>query len=334
MATATIPCHVVVGSRVQDLEGYRGTVRYLGPVAAAKNPSDIWLGIEWDDIARGKHDGSCVDSTGTTVRHFQCPAGSGSFVKPNKLNFGKSFEQALHERYVSLDAPDESPGDIVPDAFVLTSSGVHKNIEFVGEHKIRKRQQLNMLQKITMRSFSVSTAGNFSTFASHLVEIDLQDNLLSSWKEIGCLTSQLPSLTTLLLHGNHLEPFSEEALSSLPMGCLDGLRVLALNGCHLTSWMEICSLKSRLPNLEELYLAANQFSDITESKDTISELFQRVRILDISACNIKSWEDVLVFSSFPSLEELILDGNPIDSVLPCSSGQFSRLRRVSVSSTR
>jgi hypothetical protein len=58
-------------------------------------------------------------------------------VKPNKLNFGKTFSEALQERYVKLDAPEESPGSIIPDAFVTTASGVQKSIEFVGEHKIR-----------------------------------------------------------------------------------------------------------------------------------------------------------------------------------------------------
>ena len=31
-------------SRVQDTDGFRATVRYIGPVAAAKNPEEIWLG--------------------------------------------------------------------------------------------------------------------------------------------------------------------------------------------------------------------------------------------------------------------------------------------------
>ncbi len=71
------------------------------------------------------------------MRHFQCEAGAGSFVKPSKISGGRSFTEALHERYVALDAPEVAPGAIVPDAFVLTASGVQKSIEFVGEQKIR-----------------------------------------------------------------------------------------------------------------------------------------------------------------------------------------------------
>lgn len=44
---------VLVGSRVMDHEGFRATVRYIGPVAAAKNREDIWIGVEWDNPSRG-----------------------------------------------------------------------------------------------------------------------------------------------------------------------------------------------------------------------------------------------------------------------------------------
>lgn len=52
----------VLGCRIRDVaDGTRGTVKYIGPVAAAKNKSELWLGVEWDSTGRGKHDGSCVD---------------------------------------------------------------------------------------------------------------------------------------------------------------------------------------------------------------------------------------------------------------------------------
>lgn len=334
MASSGIPAHITIYSRIQDLEDFRGTVRYIGPVAAAKSAADIWLGVEWDDATRGKHDGSCLDSSGNTVRHFQCPPGAGSFVKPNKLRFGKSFVEALRERYVGLDAPEEVPGDIVPDAFVLTSSGVQKSIEFVGEHKIRKRQQIDVLNKITMRNCSVSTAGgDFGATTRHFIELDLQENLLSSWSQVGAIAAQLPLLSSLLLHGNRLEPLLPSVLAVVPATCFDSLRVLALNGCGLRSWKEVVLLESRLPKVEELYLAANNFADL--ARPSIAEpQFQQLKILDIASCNIESWEQVLSFASWPLLEEIVLDGNPLPGALPCPESQFLSLRRISASSTR
>jgi hypothetical protein len=42
-----------VGTRLA-LSGYIGTIRYVGEVDGA---GGIWLGVEWDDRSRGKHDG-------------------------------------------------------------------------------------------------------------------------------------------------------------------------------------------------------------------------------------------------------------------------------------
>jgi hypothetical protein len=108
-------------------------------VAAAKNKEEAWLGVEWDDKTRGKHDGSCVDDNGNLVRYFNCAYGAGSFVKQSKVSAGRSLRNALADRYVTLDAPTitNSTDTSLPDAFVITSKGNQKSIEFVGEEKIR-----------------------------------------------------------------------------------------------------------------------------------------------------------------------------------------------------
>jgi tubulin-specific chaperone E len=128
-----------VGSRIRDVaDGTRGTVRYIGPVAAAKNKTEMWLGVEWDVQGRGKHDGSCIDDAGTIHRYFLCPMGDGSFVKPNKVTAGRMLISALRERYVSHDAPEiTGPDSVLPDAYVVTAKGNQKSIEFVGEKKLR-----------------------------------------------------------------------------------------------------------------------------------------------------------------------------------------------------
>lgn len=41
------------GTRL-SLAGHIGTVRYIGNV---DNTTGTWLGVEWDDPQRGKHDG-------------------------------------------------------------------------------------------------------------------------------------------------------------------------------------------------------------------------------------------------------------------------------------
>ena len=123
---------------LKDAEGFKATVRYIGPVAASKNKSEIWLGVEWDDGSRGKHDGSCVEN-GILYKYFDCKMGSGSFIKPTKVSPRKSFLDALQERYVTLDTPELTlPDSTLPGMFVSTSKGNMKKIELVGEKKMRK----------------------------------------------------------------------------------------------------------------------------------------------------------------------------------------------------
>lgn len=43
-----------LGARL-SYNGQLGSVRYVGPVDGA---AGLWLGIEWDDPTRGKHNGS------------------------------------------------------------------------------------------------------------------------------------------------------------------------------------------------------------------------------------------------------------------------------------
>lgn len=52
-----------VGERLA-FQGERCTVRYVGGI---ENKRGDWLGVEWDDPRKGKHDGSFEE-----VKYFQC----------------------------------------------------------------------------------------------------------------------------------------------------------------------------------------------------------------------------------------------------------------------
>lgn len=118
---------------------------------------------------------------------------------------------------MSLDSEVIAEADgHLPNAFVSTSKG-QKPIEFVGERKIRARQQLSSLMKISARNENVSSIGPISEVAGHLQEVDLQDNLLFQWEEVFSLGLQLPHLNCLLLHGNRMLSFTEDLSTSLSM---------------------------------------------------------------------------------------------------------------------
>ena len=79
-----------------------------------------------------------MDENGILHKYFDCVNGAGSFIKPNKIVAGKKFLEALKERYVDADAPEiVAAENKLPDAYVSTSKGNLKSIEFHGEKKLR-----------------------------------------------------------------------------------------------------------------------------------------------------------------------------------------------------
>lgn len=82
---------VHIGSRVKSGEDF-GTVKYIGEIQGYKG---VWYGVEWDDPARGKHDG-VVDG----VQYFRSSKiGAGSFVRPNKISPMRTCADAIRHYY-------------------------------------------------------------------------------------------------------------------------------------------------------------------------------------------------------------------------------------------
>ncbi len=52
-----------IGARI-SLSGHIGSIRFVGPI---RGTTGTWLGVEWDNPERGKHDG-VKDGT----RYFSC----------------------------------------------------------------------------------------------------------------------------------------------------------------------------------------------------------------------------------------------------------------------
>ena len=97
MLAADPPRPFAVGMRVADEDGHKATVRYVGPVKSAKNSKAEYIGVEWDDAERGKHDGSLEPKGGgeKEVYFRTAQPTAGSFMKPAKLSRGVAFAAAL-----------------------------------------------------------------------------------------------------------------------------------------------------------------------------------------------------------------------------------------------
>ncbi|XP_037677432.1 tubulin-specific chaperone E isoform X1 [Choloepus didactylus] len=307
----------VIGRRV-EVNGEHATVRFSGLVPPV---AGLWLGVEWDNPERGKHDGSHEGTVYFKCRH---PTG-GSFIRPNKVNFGVNFLTAIKNRYVLEDEPEEDGKE------QIVKIG-NKPVETIGFDSIKKRQsQLSKLQEISLRNCAVNCAGEKGAIAEtcpNIRKIDLSKNLLSSWDEVIHIADQLKHLEVLNLSENKLKfPSGSPSVS----GTFSTLKVLVLNRTGIT-WAEVLSCAPGWPVLEELYLESNNIF-ITERP---TDVLQMVKLLDLSSNQLIDENQLLLIAYLPRLEQLILSDIGISSIhfpdagIGCKTSMFPSLQYLVV----
>lgn len=193
-----------------------------------------------------------------------------------------------------------------------------------------------------MRGERVAWAGTaVKEEAAHITEVDLQGNLLSRWEDVGELASQMPKLEVLHLNSNSMQPL-EKSPPILKSAFLH-LRTLVLNSCGIKSWLTIATLEPHLPVIEELALASNYLGDIlsviapkgqTGSPPFLVPGFLHLKLLDLSATGLSSWNEVLAFSALPQLRCLSLKENAIESITTMPPSAFSKVESLSLSGNK
>eukprot|EP00957_Ditylum_brightwellii_P016034 1208176-Ditylum_brightwellii.AAC.2 len=254
-------------TRVRDSDGFVGTVVYVGPVASAKNTKEIYAGVAWDDETRGKHDGSVIcRQTNNIVRHFSCGPTGGSFLRLSKIDYGVALDgRLLRARYVVEDAPLVAPGNLLSHV-ARTTGGRDKPIEFLGEIKIRKRQQLEDLIEVSLRGWGIGRAAvgeeevNALKEFGHLKEIDLAGNLLCDWNMVFTIMKQFPVMEWFSIACNRVRDIPPEISPKLAE--FDRIRHLNLNGCHIGSFRTVQIIGQAMPNLAEFCVAHSDLSDM------------------------------------------------------------------------
>ena len=314
-------------TRIRDVDGFCGTVVYVGPVASAKNSDEEYAGIVWDDPSRGKHDGSVIcRRTNNIVRHFSCTGPTqGSFLRLNKIDYGVPLNASLlRSKYVEMQAPVVAPNNLLPHT-ARTSGGNEKPIEFLGEMQIRERQQLADMDKISLRREGISRAcedkAGLLEF-HHIRDIDLAGNLISNWNIALEIMDQFPMLERLSLASNRIR----NMLPSSPpttISTLERIRVLNLHSCSIDTFQTVKVIGKLMPNLEELCVAYSNFSDMGSVELEPGSLCS-LKMIDCSSCGISSWETQVArqFSKLDKLEQLSLNDNPIPSI-PSSPDEAS-----------
>lgn len=149
----------------------------------------------------------------------------------------------------------------------------------VGFDKVNQDQsQLDKLRTVSLQGHNINDdLVDIGGRLPALRELDLGDNLLSSWERLAALVGQVP-LRVLNVSGNRL------LLDSRPFPAVASLSHLThlIIGEMGYSWQEVEAVAGDLPCLRVLQAHANQVEDVRLGRD-----------------------------KFPVLEELDLDGNPL-----------------------
>ncbi|KAL4892139.1 hypothetical protein BDV59DRAFT_180927 [Aspergillus ambiguus] len=303
---------------VNQRRSYSGdlcTVRYVGKV---EGTTGEWLGVEWDDPARGKHSGQHQG-----VTYFACKnkhSTAGSFVRPSRApDAQRGFLEALREKYASefeeVLARQRLSGDVPVDAQQKPIEISGKVVEEVGFDKIRKQlaelQELKIVLLDGLRVAGVlaqegdperheAALREIEQTCPKIVELDLSRNLLNRWDEVSCICGRLKRLRKLKLNGNRFSPV-EEGLT------FEGITELQLDDT-LLSWDEISSLSYQFPSLATLSASANQFAALT------TPIAGTITTLSLEHNSVTSLSSVQILTSLENLEHVSLRGNNIGKV--------------------
>ncbi|KAH0951299.1 hypothetical protein HN011_002077 [Eciton burchellii] len=290
-----------IASRI-ECEGYHGTLKYVGPVGDTKGE---WLGIDWDDLTRGKHNG-----TYHGIKYFQARhSTSGSFIRPGKAKFGISCPKAIEIRYGLIN--DELAGINRDEISNLRKEINAPFLELVGFSKVNKKQsKFDELKIIWLREQYVSSAGKLDELKKlcpNVEELDISKNLINSWKIVIEICSQLHLLVRLNVSENYL-PIENTTIWKNVFPTIKHLTLTRMN----YSWSDIQQCMSMFPSIEELSISFNIVT-IIEDIPANANLISIVTLI-LEGNLISNWDEILKLGFLPRLENLNLNLNKLDNI--------------------
>ncbi|KAG7448214.1 uncharacterized protein BT62DRAFT_1059403 [Guyanagaster necrorhizus] len=292
-----------IGARI-SLSGHIGSIRFVGSVHGTKG---TWLGVEWDNPERGKHDG-VKDGT----RFFSCRiSNSGSFIRPSSnVSYGRSFLEALQSKYIELPHGSESMEKVI-----LGSSRGAIEIEAVNLDKIRQKfSNLDRLREISLDNELVCKGdepGAIKETCPNVRGLDLSMSLIPSWDVVASITAELPGLTRLVLNRNRLECPGDTAKMSLAFMRITDLQ---LNDT-LTSWDQMLEIVCFMPNLQQVEMGYNHLTRLSNGLDSTSPTVT-IQSINLDSNQLNDWIHIMecLRCSCTLLTTIILTSNDIKEI--------------------
>ncbi|VDK52485.1 unnamed protein product, partial [Cylicostephanus goldi] len=286
------------------VNGHAAVVRYVGSVV---DHPGVWVGVEWDDPNRGKHDGMV-----NGVRYFttSTPKG-GSLVKIQNVCTGVDILTAIQKRYAD---------DVDENVFVVSS----KPVELVGMQSTSlKQSNVHRLSHIVLESCGVAkpppqTCAPFK----RCVSLNLFNNLLQRWDDIHEILKYFPVLRELVLRKNRMELAKEGPA----WADVDHLQDLVISDCGLTA-DSVSNILLYLPSLRSIFAVSNKFANFRVPNlagnlttldlgsnpircfSNISGNLNRLEKLSVADCGIQTIS--IGEGQFPNLSTLNIKDNPI-----------------------
>ncbi|KAJ1549580.1 hypothetical protein HK405_008735 [Cladochytrium tenue] len=317
-----------------EQRGNRGTLRFASPLDGVAGGSGgggpLWLGVEWDDPARGKHSGQHPRRPEEPPLFHVVVPGSASFVKVTPLTAGPRLQRALHlsgfpavgagsaatdrfrfartflsalrERYAGalggtseLQRPLDQPDDDNATVGLADVAFGSKTVETVGWLKVaRKLGRLQVLQEVSVAGMRVGWVGG------QLLD-DGDGGSDDGGSEDAAARDE-----------------SDGVISETCPAVMD----LNLAQCLFVSWEEVARVTRQLPLLKTLRLNKNRLLSVGDVS-VVSVAFRSLTTLALNE-TVASWEDIAGLAQhFPVLEQLHLGANRIahldatDAPEPC-----------------
>lgn len=309
-----------IGDRIES-GGSIGTVKYIGLVEGYTN---IWLGIDWDDSDRGKHNGSV---NGISYFCTRTPT-SGSFIRPEKVHLGRSVMRAITSRYGQMD--DEAAAKLTEaELYSIQKTMNAPFLQFVGFDEVAMKQSnFQELEVINLRLQNVSNNDgqiNLRDVCPNVVELDISKNLFTEWTIIFNICLQLELLKWLNI--------SENIIGEMPSNYgyyrFPKLKSL-ICGTMKLDWDTVLELARVYPFVEELRAPLNNITTL----HTPEGLFPNLTILDLEGNPIDSWEEVCKLTVIPCLEHLNVENTGITQIYFQKSDMFPNLKKLVITCNR
>ena len=276
-----------------------GVIRFSGVVEGS---SGMWVGIEWNNIGRGKHNGNLNGK-----QYFICEkeGNCASFVRPKKVKLCYSVAQGLLSRYTNTDPTGYQEER---EKLILGKKGAAVKVELVGmESAFEERSKLDELSMVSLIDMNISSAGapgEIGQLIPNVNRLELSSNhLLKDWETISLITAQLTALKALDVSDTNLVLPTNPLLLAPRLSHLTELYLCAAG----LIWKQVCDISLMVPSLMELHLCTNGISSLTPAL----KCWESLEVLNLEDNRLSEWEQIFHLRNYPKLHSLILNNNQL-----------------------